>query len=232
MATGNRERLMIVGFDQGYEAFLNMHRKLRTGARLERLHSGLGHAEQAFLKNVWWAMFHHFENLHPEYEIRDYDDGYRYLDFAYVQPYFRVCFEIDGLGPHWKNITKWKFSEHHQRQNALVIDGWYILRFTYDDVQEYPKLCQKTIQQLLGRWQMQSIALASLSVPEREIVRLATSAKHQITPHDVCKFLNVGSKHARHLLHVLVDKRWLEPASGNVRITSYQLHPSKVNTKW
>lgn len=219
-------------FLEEYEKFLNMHRKLRTGARLERLSSGLGHAEQKFLHNVWWPMFHHFENLHPEYEIRDYKEGSRYIDFAYVEPYFQVAIEIDGLGSHWRDITQWQFSEHCQRQNSLVIDGWHVLRFTFDDVNERPRLCQQTIQQLLGRWQSNSLDIKDLSLIEREIVRLAIRSLNPMTPKDISTIFNIGTKHAQKLLHKLVQEHWLEPASGKVRITSYKLHLSKKNIKW
>jgi very-short-patch-repair endonuclease len=221
----------MMDFIAGYEEFINTHREIRTGARLRRLRSELGHAEQKFLKNVWWPMFHHFENLHPEYEIRDYKEGYRYIDFAYILPYFRVAIEIDGLGSHWRNITKWEFSEHCQRQNSLIIDGWHVLRFTYDDVEEHPRLCQQTLQQLMGRWQ-NSASVGDLSAPEREIVRLVIQSLHPITPKDVCVLLHVCPKHGHKLLHTLVQRRWLQPASGQVRITSYKLHSSKANTKW
>ncbi|WP_426901554.1 hypothetical protein [Rossellomorea vietnamensis] len=41
-------------------------------------------------------MFQHFRFLHPEYEINDFKDGKRYLDFAYIRPTMQICFEIDG----------------------------------------------------------------------------------------------------------------------------------------
>lgn len=99
-----------MGFENEYEEFVHGHVQRRTGERLRRLHKGLGHAERRFLETVWWPTFHHFDHLHPEYEIHDYKDGYRYIDFAYIQPYFQVAIEIDGLESHWRNITKWQYS--------------------------------------------------------------------------------------------------------------------------
>jgi len=219
-------------FLDGYEEFIDMHRRMRSGTRLKRLSEGLGHAELTFLQNVWWPIFHHFENLHPEYEIRDYKEGYRYIDFAYIRPNFRIGIEIDGLDSHWRNISKWQFSDHWQRQNSLVIDGWYVLRFTFPDVAEYPRTCQQTIQQLLGNWQTNAVATKQLSVAQREIVRLAFRSSHPIKPKDASDLLDISTKHVQSLLHVLVEDRWLQPASGNVRITSYILHPSRKNIRW
>ena len=218
-------------FTKEYRAFVESHLTRRSGPSRQRLAEGLGHAETMFLEKVWWPMFHQFENLHPEYEVRDYREGYRYIDFAYIEPYFRVAMEIDGIGPHWKNINKWQFTEHNFRQNSLAIDGWYILRFTYDAIDDHPIICQQTIQQLLGRWQSSNISLGDLTVEEREVARSALRATSPITPAEVALLLNTSPKTARWVLHRMVQKRWLVPSSGKVRYTSYQLHPSRSNMR-
>jgi hypothetical protein len=169
-------------FDESYKVFLDAHCKRRQGECLRRLEKGLGHAELKFLENIWWPIFHQFDRLHPEYEIKDYNDGYRYIDFAYILPYFRVAIEIDGFGTHFRNITKWHFSDHCHRQNQLVIDGWTMIRFSYDDIAERPRLCQQTLQQLMGQWSRQSVALTETTVTEREVIRLITRSQRPITP--------------------------------------------------
>ena len=75
----------------------------------------------------------------------DFKDGKRYLDFAYIRPGFRICIEIDGYGPHLKNSSRWQFSDSLERQNQLVIDGWTVLRFSYDQVKEKPRRCQQFV---------------------------------------------------------------------------------------
>ena len=63
--------------------------------------------------------------------VRQYEvvvDGARYfLDFAY--PAWRVAIELDGRAFHG-------FEEDRRRQNALVLAGWTVLRFTWVDVTE------------------------------------------------------------------------------------------------
>lgn len=127
-----------MGFKEAYDDFLKCHvQKKRKGERLRRLQEGHGHAEKLFfIEGVWWPSFGHFNHLHPEYEVFDFKDGFRYLDFAYIRPSFRVAMEIDGFGPHMRNSNRWQFSDQWQRQNHLVIDGWHILRFSHDDVKE------------------------------------------------------------------------------------------------
>ncbi|WP_252183434.1 hypothetical protein [Rossellomorea vietnamensis] len=85
-------------------------------------------------------MFQHFRFLHPEYEINDFKDGKRYLDFAYIRPTMQICFEIDGYGPHLQKISRWQFSDSLERQNQLVIDGWTVIRFSYGNEMKVGKL--------------------------------------------------------------------------------------------
>ncbi|QQE81256.1 DNA-binding response regulator [Alicyclobacillus sp. SO9] len=220
-----------MGFDEAYRMFIESHRKVRKGERLRRLDDGHGHAEHLFLKEVWWPVFRQFENLHPEYEIYDYKDGFRYIDFAYILPYFRVAIEIDGFGPHFRNISAWKFDDHCLRQNYLVIDGWYVIRFTYNQIKEQPRLCQQTVQQFFGRWLSNTTSLSRLTTLEREIVRLASRHIKPVSPKEICEDLGIGSAYAHRLLHNLIEKNWLEPASGSVRVRSYKLHPSRNEVK-
>ncbi|HEX6595321.1 MAG TPA: type IV toxin-antitoxin system AbiEi family antitoxin domain-containing protein [Acidimicrobiales bacterium] len=61
-----------------------------------------------------------------QFEVRV--DGRRYfLDFAY--PHRRLAMELDGRAHHG-------FDEDRRRQNALVLAGWTVLRFTWADVTE------------------------------------------------------------------------------------------------
>lgn len=219
-------------FENECDVFVKYHQKRRKGDRLERLANGLGHAETTFLRNVWWPLFHHFEHLHPEYEVRDYKSGSRYIDFAYILPSFRVAIEIDGVTTHWREITQSQFFEHMQRQNTLLLDGWHLVRFTYDTVKSQPRVCQQTIQQALGKWQFIAQELNALSIYEREIVRTASRSVTPLTPKDVSLLLGVSSRYARLQLHQLVEKRWLIPASGAQRYRSYRLHDSRSYIRW
>jgi hypothetical protein len=92
--------------EEACELFIRQHLKLRKGEAKRRLQDGHGHAEQMILRQVWWPAFGHFDYLYPEYEIQDYLDGFRYLDFTYIKTSFRACFEIDGYGPHWRDVNR------------------------------------------------------------------------------------------------------------------------------
>lgn len=212
-----------MGFEEEYQAFMNAHLQARNGERLRRLQEGHSQAEMLFLKEVWWPSFYHFRYLHPEFEVNDFKDGTRYLDFAYIRPAIRICLEIDGYGPHLKNISRWQFSDSLERQNQLVIDGWTVIRFSYDQVKDKPRRCQQIVQQVIGRWLGDELDQTSLSFSEKEVLRLAIRKGEDIFPIEVEKYLKLSDKTVKKVLSQLVDKKMLVPASGKKRVRSYRL---------
>ena len=212
-----------MAFEEEYQAFIKAHLQGRTGERLRRLQEGHGHAEKMFLKQVWWPLFYHFRYLHPEYEVDDFKDGNRYLDFAYIRPAIRICFEIDGYGPHQRNISRWQFSNNLERQNQLVIDGWTVIRFSYDQVQEQPRQCQQIVQQVIGRWLGDELDQTSLSFVEKEVLRLAIRKGVVISRMEVEQYLKLSDKTVKKVLTQLVDKKMLIPVSGTMKIRFYRL---------
>ncbi|WP_261303298.1 hypothetical protein [Paenibacillus andongensis] len=71
-------------FDASYEKFMHLQMKTRSGESLRRLQEGHGHAEKLFLEQVWWPAVGRFDFLHAEYQVSDFKDGDRYLDFAFI----------------------------------------------------------------------------------------------------------------------------------------------------
>jgi very-short-patch-repair endonuclease len=194
------------------------------GERLRRLEEGLGHAEKLFLQNVWWPAIGHFRYLEPEYEVRDFKDGSRFVDFAYLRPPFRACFEIDGYGPHWRDVNRWKFPDHLMRQNHLLLDGWKVIRFAYDDILEKPRRCQQIVWQLLGRFIGEQGQVDTLSYEEREVIRIAAKKQAAVSLTDIMQQMNVGEKYARKLLRRLADLNLIQPAAGGTsRVHAYRL---------
>lgn len=88
-----------MNFEQAHEQFVEFHLNRRSGERKGRLQRGHAHGEILFLKNVWWPMFGHLDHLHPEYQIYDFNRRSRFLDFALIQPYYKIGIEIDSFGP-------------------------------------------------------------------------------------------------------------------------------------
>jgi hypothetical protein len=67
-----------------------------------------------------------------QYKIRFQQNDYR-VDLAY--PNERVAIEYDGFVPH---SQKSQFERDRQRQNAFVLNGWTVLRFTAVDLRDRP----------------------------------------------------------------------------------------------
>lgn len=211
-------------FADAYQAFLEYHLARRSGERLRRLREGHGHAEKAFLELVWWPAFRTFRGLHPEDEVFDYDGRRRFLDFAYLDDHVKLALEIDGYGPHVTELSRWQFANQLRRQNQLVLDGWAVLRFSYDDVQEHPRMCQQVLQVFMGRrrWGERQ---EGLSFRERAILTMALHLGRPLTPGDVCRHLEIERHLSYRLLGQLRRKGYLEPVRGRQRIRAYRLAP-------
>lgn len=214
------------GFDEAHSAFISYHLSRRTGERARRLKEGHGHAEREFLRLVWWPSFRSFEGLHPEYEIIDFDNRRRFLDFAYTEGQIKLAIEIDGFGAHAANISRWQFINQLRRQNHLVLDGWSVLRFAYDDVTQDPRICQRMIQQFFGQHRAVDPS-GILGLRERAVVQLARTTNKPLTPGEIAAHLRLERKAVYKILKGLVAQEWLEPASGKQRIRSYRLHPRR-----
>jgi very-short-patch-repair endonuclease len=62
------------------------------------------------------------------------------VDLAY--PHRRLAIELDGFESHG---TKHSFKKDRERQNWLVLQGWTILRFTWDDLRDRPDAVVATV---------------------------------------------------------------------------------------
>lgn len=218
----------MLSFDNAYAEFISYHSSRRHGERARRLQEGHGHAEREFLKQVWWPAFATFRGLHPEYELTDFDGNRRFLDFAYIQTSIKLAIEVDGYGPHVVKLSRWQFINQLRRQNHLVLDGWSVLRFSYDEIADEPRRCQRLLQQFMGKHQHE-IRLDGLDAHAQVVVRLALHSGGPLTPAQVCKHLGIHRQTAYKLLRRLVAEEWLVPASGNQRIRLYRIHPKRTH---
>ena len=129
----------------------------------------------------------------------------------------------ERVRPSLKNISRWQFSDSLERQNQLVIDGWTVIRFSYDLVKDKPRRCQQIVQQVIGRWLGDELDQTSLPFIEKEVLRLVIRKGEDISPIEVQKYLKLSDKTVKKILSQLLDKKMLIPASGIKRIRSYRL---------
>lgn len=219
-------------FEGPYQEWIQDHYRRRSGERLRQLEDAVKRGvEVVFLRHIWWPLFHNFNNLHPQYEIKDFRDGYRYIDFAYIPSTYRLAIEIDGLGPHWKNITQWQFADQWDRQNDLVLDGWGILRFTVKEIPERERHYQRVVQQFVGKSEFQAREVEKTSAEERDVLRWIVRQGDPVRPKEVAEYLHAGPRYACKVLKHLAELGWLQAASGDKRIASYKLHPSRRHVR-
>lgn len=108
-------------FDHAYRRWMEEHFRAAKGEGKRKLLDGLSFAEHLFVRQ-WWEAFGNFDHLHPQYEIRDFKDGVRFIDFAYIYAGVRLCIEIDPFGTHVRNLTRWEYDDGLDRHNDLVLD--------------------------------------------------------------------------------------------------------------
>jgi hypothetical protein len=161
--------------------------------------------------------------LHPEFEVRDFEDGTRYIDFAYLRPPHRICIEIDGYGPHVRDVDRWRFGDNLMRQNQMVLDDWKVIRFSLDDITTKQRRSQQFIMHAMGRWYSEHSDTIFLTSREKEVVRLVMDSTVPTKPSDVAAQLGIRREYARDWLHRLHVKGVLSPASGTHRVRSYVL---------
>jgi hypothetical protein len=212
-----------LGFEQQLDEFL--HKQIineKNFRRRERLEKGLGFGETEFLRNAWFPAVGHFNDLYPEWEVRDFSNGYRYLDFAFRPEDSKGALEIQGYGSHARDIEAWRFKDLCMRHSHLALDGWLVMPIAYLSITESPKLCQQLILSFIWRF-------ASLPVPvelswlESETLRFARRIFRPFTPLDLSSHLRISARYARIILHQLVDLNLLYVTSGQARNRTYQL---------
>jgi hypothetical protein len=220
-----------MSYEREYAAFMEHQQTGRSGESLRRLQEGHGYLEQLFLQQVWWPAVGSFEHLFAEYEVNGVVQGFRFLDFAYLRPPYRLCFELDGFGSHAKDLNRWQFADQLQRQNHLIFEDWKVFRFALDDVKEKPQRCQLFIQQLLGKYYGSLLTAPHLSQKERLLAQLFVHLGQEVTPSSAATFLQTSRDHTRRILSSLHAKGIIVPLKGKQRIRAYILNPDNSRVR-
>lgn len=202
-------------FEQEHRKWLDYHLKQRKGERKRRLEAGHAHGEKEMLRKVWLPAFGHFQYLHPEYEVRDFLEGRRFIDFAYIRPPVRIAIEVDGYGAHLRDISRRQFCDERIRHMHLINDGWMVIRIGYDDLVERPRLWQQLLLQLIGRlFGGGGNPAEELYSPDRELVKLALRLDRLLKLGDVQAFFRCGYRASRKLMREMEEKGLFRRAGG------------------
>ncbi|MFC5530351.1 DNA-binding response regulator [Cohnella yongneupensis] len=211
-------------FETAYDYWLKEQRAAASGERLRRLMKGHGYGEKLLLQQAWWPVFGNFDHLVPEFEFVDDEGNHYFMDLVYVRSPRATCLESDSFGIHARDADRDSFSRGLERQNAILLSDWNILRFSIDKLKEDPGYGQRTLRKMVESWYGEDpMRLSGLNVYEREIVRLATRSIRPFNTGDACELVEKSDRFVRDLLHGLVGKGIIEPASGASRVRSYRL---------
>ncbi|MEK3713970.1 MULTISPECIES: hypothetical protein [unclassified Paenibacillus] len=209
-------------FEKAHQLLLDHHLSIRTGERRGRLSRGHQYAEKLLLRNVWWPLFGNLDDLHPEYEVYDWNRKSQFLDVAFLPSYGKFGLECDGYQSHVKDMDRERFSYSLNRENYLNGLGWRIIHFSFDDVQNRPEICRMLLQMVISPSLLRVPTGPSLSPREREIVRLSLSQKKGLRPKDLMLQYNMSFRTARKQLQELVHKGLLRPVIQNRYICYYE----------
>lgn len=189
---------------------------------MEFLNKGLGHGTVEFLRSIWFPAVGNFKSLYAEWEVRDFNNGYRYLDLAYMPGGAKGGIEIQGFGPHARDLDVRAVQRLMPTALSISAGRLDFLPIAYPSITEEPQLCQQLVLAFIGRFAATDVT-ASLSWLEAETVRLARRVLRPLTPLELAAHLRVCDRQARRILHHLVELQILEVASGSTRIRTYKL---------
>lgn len=215
---------MSIDFDEAYEVWMHSLLEKETNPRvLSRLEYGLEHGTLEFLRSVWFPVMKNFNHLQPEWEVRDFHNGYRYLDLAYLPGNgVKGGIEIQGYGPHARDLDVRRFKDLCWRHCLLTLDDWIFLPIAYLSIKDEPKRCQQLVLSFMGKFIATDVP-TSLNWLEAETVRYARRIIRPFAPSELATHLRITDQHARRVLHSLNDQQVLHVASGTQRYRTYIL---------
>lgn len=215
-------------FQHDFEAWMQEQiDEEKNRRRRELLEKGLSHGTMEFLRNIWYPVVGHFDHLYPEWEVRDFNSGYRYLDLAFMPPGgVKVDIEIHDYRTHARDLDTRRFKDLCRRQSLLALDDWVCFPIAYLSIVEEPEFCKQLALSLIGKY-LTVRPDAELSCLEAEAVRYARTLLRPFSPAELAGHLRVTPRHARNVLHGLVEKEHLVVVGGKKRYRQYRLNIGK-----
>lgn len=207
---------MITGFQDEHAKWLDSHLSRRKGERKSRLERGHGHGERMFAERIWWELFGHFNDLHPEYEVKDFRGRPYFLDFAWKPGRYRFSIDVKGFGPHVQNMDRVGYRRELNREIYLQNIGYRIINIPYDDLAEQPQLTISLLKPLLLPYATAQSATEQYTRLEREALLIAMKTGRHLRPADLVTELVINRRTAVNCLKSLCAKGRFRPIkSGN-----------------
>jgi hypothetical protein len=191
--------------------------------RREMLQKGLSHGTMELLRSIWYPVIGNFDHLYPEWQVRDFNSGYRYLDLAFLPGGVKGDIEVHDYRSHARDLDTHRFKDLCRRQSLLSLDDWVFLPIAYLSIKEEPEFCKQLVLSFIGKFLSFDVD-ARLNSMEAETVRYARRLLKPFTPMELARHLRVTDRYARMVLHGLVERQHLVVVGGNLRFRTYQLN--------
>ncbi|WEK53557.1 MAG: transcriptional regulator [Candidatus Cohnella colombiensis] len=215
---------MNLSFDDVYENWLKaIIAEEKNPRRCELLRKGLSHGTVTFLRKIWFPVIGNLKDLHPEYEVRDLDNKYRYLDLAYMPGGAKGCIEIQDYGSHARDIETNRFKDLCMKQALLSLDGWLFFPIAYLSIRDDPSVCKKLVLAFVGKF-LSITVNSELTWAEAETLRFARRQMRPFEPRELSAHLLLSENRTRVVLRSLIAKNLLIVSSGKQRYRSYRLN--------
>ncbi|WP_309120928.1 DUF559 domain-containing protein [Paenibacillus sp.] len=186
-----------------------------------RLRHTLGYAETRFLERVWGPFMNfNFDGLKPEYPFLDFEGGQRFVDFFYSKGPVKLIIEIDGYTTHAKEISKSKFRDHVRRQNRLMYSGWFLLRFTADEVETEEGYCQAELLKAIGYCWTTSAGAGALPLSAGDLWAYRKKAIELYAVQQGDRSIHPTNFAYEHGIGRTTAQRWFERAAEEGLLTS------------
>lgn len=108
-------------FAQAYSRFMKEQIAASTGERKRKLMDE-GNMQKFCFCFMCGGLLPGIFGVYMRNEIRDFKDGWRYLDFAYITSTVRICIEIDPYGTHSHQARNGRSSNHRVEDRYAVAD--------------------------------------------------------------------------------------------------------------
>ncbi|REE80172.1 hypothetical protein A8990_12121 [Paenibacillus taihuensis] len=144
-----------------------------------------------FLRYIWFPAIGNLEHLLPEYEVRDFNNGYRYLDLAYLPGNAKGCIEIQDYRSHARDIEVSRFKDLCMKQSLIVLDDWQFLPVAYLSIRDDPGMCKQLVLSFVGKFLSRS-ASKGLIWAEVEIIRYAHRQLRPFTPTEIVSHMQLS----------------------------------------
>ncbi|NGZ77903.1 transcriptional regulator [Saccharibacillus alkalitolerans] len=215
---------MRTNFEETYAQWLAAQIEAEDGVRrLELLKRGLGHGTIEFLRRVWYPAVGNLDDLHAEWEVRDYHGGYRYIDLAYRPGGAKGAIEIQGYGSHARDLDTRRFKDLCWRHGLLGLDGWTLLPVAYLSICEERERCQQLVLAFVGRFLSFDLMADGLGWLEEETLRYARRRLVPFGAGELASHLRVTDRHARAILQKLAARKLITAVNDKQRYRTYRL---------